>query len=649
MGVNGLFKYIRSSNSSIKLESIELFKDREAKQLVCDMIAVFYWLIKLLHKAKVSSKEYSPYAAIYGGNFKDYTNRILEFVKVLRHINVEPIFFMDGPQGSDCDYEMKMGTWEERSRKILYAVKRNAEICKFHATEIKVNRIKQTLLFDELVSALRAAQVTVIICEGEADQMMAEYSREHKDVVGILTNDSDMALMSGCKMIHYKFFDRKDVLQLYRPTLKMSHGICCDVLKQETLARDLKIDEKCLPALSILCGNDFTDIFNKEYDIQEKLGFKHPFVSNISVWIKHHEKDCMSVDTFVEITQIKEICQEHPEYLKAIVHSYNFYQSGSKIVRTTRPESPLHIMVTTEVQNHKISREFMAFTKTGVVWRNEIEQLDERMTCIHKILEPVRRLIYRLLCIRNISEYGQLNVNRFVKERIRLCPYKEHTMHSLRRLSFNAKPIVVFNALLYCSLEFPSYHMDDSDMVVRCSGETEDHLHASLTCTCLSFAIKNRVIINPHYVTPVVLACFCCALDITPPKLAARPGPTGVTIASQFMVILQHARWIASLLGLHEQLPLPSTIFQPFVYIPLHGTAFKFAQKEKFHGEDMRIKEFYCNICSGKEFIKFENLIKRLSCVEIRDIFPTVVFQYINTKKDILTQLDSSSKPLKKK
>ena len=126
MGVNGLFKYIRSDNSSIKLESIELFKGRETKLLVCDMIAVFYWLIKLLHKGKVSSREYSPYAAIYGGNFKDYTNRILEFVKVLRHINVEPIFFMDGPQGSDCDYKMKMGTWEDRTRKILYAIKGNA-------------------------------------------------------------------------------------------------------------------------------------------------------------------------------------------------------------------------------------------------------------------------------------------------------------------------------------------------------------------------------------------------------------------------------------------------------------------------------------------------------------------------------------------
>jgi len=72
---------------------------------------------------------------VSGGNFKDYTKRILEFVEVLRFINVQPVFFLDGPRGSDDDYEMKMDTWKEKTKKILYAVKGNAE---FHAAEIKV-------------------------------------------------------------------------------------------------------------------------------------------------------------------------------------------------------------------------------------------------------------------------------------------------------------------------------------------------------------------------------------------------------------------------------------------------------------------------------------------------------------------------------
>ena len=95
MGIRGLLKYIRSDHSKIKPESTVLFKrcGGERLILVCDLIAVFYWLIELLHKAKVTSKDYSQYTCIYGGNFKDYKARILEFVKALRFINVEPVFF----------------------------------------------------------------------------------------------------------------------------------------------------------------------------------------------------------------------------------------------------------------------------------------------------------------------------------------------------------------------------------------------------------------------------------------------------------------------------------------------------------------------------------------------------------------------------
>ena len=73
MGVRGLLKYIRSDHSTIKLNSIRLFKQGDEKViLVCDLMAVFYWLIELLHKAKVTFKDYSQYSCIYGGNFKDY-------------------------------------------------------------------------------------------------------------------------------------------------------------------------------------------------------------------------------------------------------------------------------------------------------------------------------------------------------------------------------------------------------------------------------------------------------------------------------------------------------------------------------------------------------------------------------------------------
>jgi len=661
MGVRGLLKYIRSDKSTIKLHSVRLFKRGDEKLfLVCDLIAVFYWLIELLHNAKVTAQEYSKYSCIYGGNFNDYRERVLEFVDALRFINVEPIFFRDGPHGSEYDYAMKLHTWEERTKKTLAKVKTNAEICKFHTTEIKFEkRIKQTLLFEELVCALRAVKATIIQCEGEADNAMAEYARNHPDVCAILTNDTDMALMSGCKMVHYKFFDRKDTLELYRPTLKRSHEICCDIMKPQYLARDLEIDEKCLPALAILSGNDFTRNINDKIKLKDLLGFGWPIIVSCAVWIKHYEKDCMAAETFVGIKQIKEICENYPEYRAAIFHSYYFYQPKKSIsISPQSPVSPLYDFVADKVKNHEMHKNFLSFTKTGVVWRSEIEQLDESKSCIHEIMQPARELIYKLLCIPHVTEYGQLGIDGYTKVEINVNPCKVDTISALRDLQFDQKVMLVFNALLNCQVKFGIEKMNDNseiflfkdvadlkvcgvDLKDSDSDEAKDFFRATLTCACLLFAVKCDVVSEP-YITPLIMACFCCALGKTPPNLAARPGPTGVTIASQFMVILQHARLIASLLGLHVYLPLPSTIFQPFVYIPLHGTAFKISRKDRFHGDDTKIKEFYNSNSANRSFRKFKDLLKSANN------FATIVDEYMSTKRDLL-QVTTTSKSGKKK
>ena len=71
---------------------------------------------------------------------------------------------------------------------------------------------------------------------------------------------------------------------------------------------------------------------------------------------------------------------------------------------------------------------------------------------------------------------------------------------------------------------------------------------AILTCTGIKYVLQNNLIPEEYIIKPLLLACFWK----TPFKITSHPGPTGVTIASQFMVIL---RWFASLLCLEDQLP----------------------------------------------------------------------------------------------
>ena len=295
--------------------------------------------------------------------------------------------------------------------------------------------------------------------------------------------------------------------------------------------------------------------------------------------------------------------------------------------------------------------QFLALAKTGVMWRHGIEQIDKDLPCIHDTLQPVRELLYRLLCISCATEYGQRGMNRFVQPIVLVNPCEPETLTVLTTQPLDVRKQLIFNTMLNCTEQtvrrlgdhniikhiFLLDKVVQKDLSITAADEVQDtekikeHIGASLTCASILFAIKNKLI-PEKYIDPVIMACFCCAMDETPQKLAARPGPTRITIAAQFMVILKHARLLASLLGLEELLPLPSTIFQPFIYIPLHGTAFKISQKDRFHNEDAEIFEYYKDISSNKSFIKYKNLITSTAgCC-----YDSVIDQYLKTKAALL-------------
>ena len=633
MGIRGLLKYIRSNDSRVRLHSIALSTETKHRYggkavLICDLIAIFLWLIETLHTAKVKSKCYSQYTSIYGGDYNDFRKRVIEFVEALRSIEVEPIFFQDGPRGSSDGW--KQETWKERFKSILQQMEHHKGICSYDpATEVKFEkRIKKTLLLNELVQALRNANVEVIVCVGEADSCMAQYMRDQPEVCGILTNDTDMALMSGCAMIHYKLFDRKEKLGLHTAdtiTLK-PHEIFCEVMHPYDIAKSLEIDEKCLPALSILCGNDFTAFFNKSLDIQKKLHFSYPYVQSVSVWIKKYEEECKSSKSFQSIREIQKICEENPHYRNAICYTYDFYHSAYNPAPTFQPVSPFYELVISEVQNHRLDHIFMSVATSGTFWREEIHQICDTLPCIHEKLLPFRKMLYMLLHVPRVTEYGQSKMDfKEVNVQVSGIPPVLPPVPLLHKLRSNqCKAVIVVNALL-------KGRIDELDVDI-CDRPLE--IGAVLTCSGILYSLQHRLV-PKEYIDPLILACFCCALGHIPPKIAARPGPIGVTIASQFMVILQHARWLASLLGLENQLPLPSTVFQPFVYIPLHLTAFKLnSEKSKFHREDEKAREFYELLSTNKEFVDFKRCICSGSAA---DNFGTVVIQYLKTKEILST------------
>uniref|UniRef100_A0A1X7T2C1 Uncharacterized protein n=1 Tax=Amphimedon queenslandica TaxID=400682 RepID=A0A1X7T2C1_AMPQE len=189
MGVKGLLKYIRNCDTGVKPDPLVLSTETKRKSrdptaakaiLVCDFIAIVFWLLDIVHDAKKKSS--GIYIALYGADFKEYTSRLIRFVEMLRHIDIEPVFFWDGPRGSGKEYKMKLSTWEKRAKDSLEVILLHSRITKYDPTaELRFGKqIMQPLLVTELVMTLQEAKVELITCKGEADNLMAEYMRVHE-------------------------------------------------------------------------------------------------------------------------------------------------------------------------------------------------------------------------------------------------------------------------------------------------------------------------------------------------------------------------------------------------------------------------------------------------------------------------------------
>ena len=640
MGVRGLLKFLRTHeesrrrNISLKQTGERLRQEGEVNvTLVCDFLAVVYWLLGTYHEVMVKNDLYSNYSYMYGGDFNDYTNRILDFVKALRYIGIEPVFFVDGPRGSTFkDLEFKLNTWRGREGGRFELVRYYSEFCNYNPdcsdpTLIKKFTVK-CLLIQQIILALIKDNVKVTICDGEADSIIGDYASKHQNVCGILTTDTDMTMMRGCDIFHCKFFDRYDQLKLNTPKLNTEPtDIKCDRIQPSSLARSLDLPEAALPALSIMLGNDFTGSINEEAEIHEKLEFHYPYLQSAANWIRSNK--CNSAEEFLAIPFISEICSEHPKYVEAVKHTYEFYKHSEVVpVDSTCTENPK--LIKEEIKKGNVSLLLLSVVNCEVYWRICIEELDSKI-CMYDALLPLRLLQYSLIEAKSVVEYGQsafiklmhpelkfgfltLTLNTIIQcsssilKQLRVLS-NQGKMYALLKMITQSRALTKESANINGMLQLTIDEASNDSICVA------PNLVSFLTCTCLLTAIRYNILFGTSPM-PLVLACILSSTHNPPKKISARPSARAVTIGAQFSCILQHVLELASIVGIN--LCLPADCFQSFMYVPLHTIDAKQHEKVQgkkkqkkvhMHGNDKELFDFYCMLSGIREVKLFHDYI----------------------------------------
>ena len=606
MGARGLLNYIRrhrdTRSRSFSLESIAYEKGGKAI-VICDFISVIIWLLESFHEGIVKAKEFSQYSHMHGADYEEYAKRILQFVEALQCIKVRPVFFADGPRGSaNSDMEVKLQAWLDGQRG-KHCV--NAHVIKFCQYD-DINgrpfshRIGlRSLFLHYVVEVLQKHGVEVVICNGEADRFMAEHARENPNVCGILTSDTDLAMMTGCSTIHCKFFDRADTLKLRLPVMNVKpDDIRCETIDPVGLARSLGIPEECLPALSILCGNDYTRHYTEDEEFRGVLEMTPPYVEWAANWIQMRKKDCKSARQFLLIPEIRRICDRCPHYGRAVTHCYRFY--GDSISTSAAPSpADVHTLVP-EIMGGKLNMQFLSIINCSVYWNNATEMLpDEKASddVCAKLL-PVRKCMYSLLSLRSVAEYGLHHHAGRKDVPVRSCPAsllsKLRTALSPEQKMMSACAILISQDQLHQTSPLSKGLQSMCDRIMHDNTASElprfnSYMVSLLVYASIVQAFKLNVI-TEETLAPALLTCICSSVAWKSPKMALRPTAEAVVCASRLACIVEHAYYLASLLGLHSKLPLSVEVFKASIYVPFHMMEFK---RGRCHGEDEKLQSLY--------------------------------------------------------
>ena len=312
MGVRGLLKYLqrhpparqrRVSLSNLAYQIKDKTKGKAAK-LLCDFFSILFWLLSEFHEAKIKRKDYQPYSYIYGGDVIEYEQRFVAFVNALRHLGIEPIFFVDGARGSnETGFRAKLSTHRGRHLGKMSRVVHCNQVSKYDPIEELETYsmwFPQPLVPLHIMMALKSKGFELVHCIGEADSYLAKHAQSgEEDICGILTNDTDLVMMRSCEVFLCQFFDRELNLGIRSVNFNSTPSdVICEKLTPRRLADVIKIPEHDLRNLSIICGNDYTEGLNEKWELHKKMDLSYPIVESAASWLRNSVRPQLSAEIF---------------------------------------------------------------------------------------------------------------------------------------------------------------------------------------------------------------------------------------------------------------------------------------------------------------------------------------------------------------
>ena len=594
MGVKFLLTYIKDNEILQKVElsllAGRIFNETGKKpKLLCDFFNLRDWFWVPPVRALIKSNDYPEYSSMYGGDFHLFADRVQCFVAALNHIGIEPIFFVDGPRGSDDNFEGKISILKQRSESRLHSAEIMQRVCEGTLPTYEFLHCHDSIMSRQLLMTLLKTDAKVVFCRGEADPEIIQYAQSNEETCGVLSSDSDFAITSGSVMFPIESFDVKGTLGLNSVLIDDTPGeIVCEVVCPRDVATHLGIRQNQLPDLAALCGNDYTRDILSRLSILTRLGVEGSDIESVAIWL--HDKEVVLLDYL----PMRDLCTEYPELRIAMEQSYSNYTVGSPVC-SHGPEvsyaSHLYPVVEQETLSGSGLRSFLSIAKHGIHWRaSRCESITLGKPCFSDTLLPVRKSMYILLGLTEVTEYGRSMQHAFEQMVMPVCVSPSEVdvgircFHALRELHVDAKLVGLYQ--LTAGAPYVTCTRDVEEMVENIVGSSHElpnfdwpKLYQIVTLiSCLKMmAILNctsqpPLDLSDSELDALLVSCLICSTDgdIPPHMTGLKPSMRTISVGEWFGTVTSYCYHFACLLHLLEALPEPRNIFYPMVFASYH-------------------------------------------------------------------------------
>lgn len=508
-----------------------------APEIVCDLSTIIHWLCPTF-----------DYETL---NEKYLESRLLDFVTALRHLSIDPVFFIRSSIGCHGDefYLLLPSLKYQYIQKLSI----HSDTARYNYDNISVN----PLLLIQLQIALTEQSVKVIECTSNFIIEMYEYSCK-ENVCGVVSNSVEFALLPDCQFIDIGGFDLDKTFKFSDAINSQPSDIRCSFTSLNIILEELQlIDEQLIDAV-MLIGNMYTQYLSSTYKFSEYLELKENTFEQFLQYVIRH--DC---PIFYEDGKLVHLSEVVPQFRRTIDSSYCMYFTPERFINQQSSINSVAIWIR---KSSGMSSVLYAIANSGIYWREALfEAITVGRVSVHDQLVPIRELLYELLGVKEVLEFGGTSSRSFAETTVNVSVFEEEEdvlqcLLDIQDLTLRQKVSLLFKYIVYRRLVTEPKLLDSTALE-----DIDDDVLLKYSILCLSLYIYSNVVSQSidelHGLVQFVLSHIT---NVPVPVISNKPDERSLTVSVWFSHVIQTVYYFYQVVGLGHHLPKPMELFLTF-------------------------------------------------------------------------------------